>query len=169
MGVSRLFILACLNLLPIAAWAVQASQPIPQGNRIIVEKSKRLMHVYHDKESIVTFRIALGRSPTGRKTCQGDNKTPEGHYHLTGHNPRSNYYKALKISYPSAADRERARKKGCDPGGDIMIHGLENGFGWVGRTHRSIDWTNGCIAVTNKEMDILYQMIRDGSTIEIRP
>lgn len=162
-------ILLQLILLAPALNAAQKSINIPQGNRIIVEKSKRLMHVYHDNESIVTFRIALGKSPQGAKTCQGDNRTPEGHYTIIQHKPNSNYYKALRISYPSASDRERAKRKGCDPGGDIMIHGLENGFGWVGRTHRSIDWTNGCIAITNKEMDILYNMVKDGTGVEIRP
>lgn len=140
-----------------------------EGNRIIIEKSKRLMHVYHNDESIVTFRIALGKSPTGQKMCAGDKRTPEGIYTIIEHKKVSQYYRALKISYPSETDKQRAKKQGCNPGGDIMIHGLENGFSWVGRTHRTIDWTNGCIAITNKEMDILYNMVKDGSTVEIKP
>lgn len=142
---------------------------IPQGNRIVIEKSRHLMHVYHNEESIVTFRIALGRVPSGQKTCAGDKRTPEGFYTITQHKKDSAFYKALRISYPSKEDIARAKSKGCKPGGDIMIHGLQNGFGWMGRTHRTIDWTNGCIAITNNEMDILYAMVADGTTVEIRP
>lgn len=141
---------------------------IPEGNRIVVEKSRRLLHVYHNREAIVTFRIALGKSPVGKKNCMGDNRTPEGYYSIIEHKKNSNFYRALRISYPNAADRARAQKMGCNPGGNIMIHGLENGFGWVGRTHRTIDWTNGCIAITNKEMKILYDMVKDGTTVEIK-
>jgi murein L,D-transpeptidase YafK len=144
-------------------------QEIPTGNRIVVEKSKRLMHVYNNQQAIITFRIALGKQANGAKTCQGDNRTPEGIYTIIEHKKKSKYYRALKISYPSNADKQRAKNKRCNPGGDIMIHGLENGYGWVGRAHRSVDWTNGCIAITNEEMDILYKMVSNGSSIEIKP
>ena len=165
----KLTTLLCLIFLTGHCFAETNATVISGGNRIIVEKSKRLMHVFYNNEAIVTFHIALGRSPIGQKNCLGDNRTPEGMYTIVAHSSQSNYHKALKLSYPSASDRERARKKGCHPGGDIEIHGLQNGFGWVGRTHRSVDWTNGCIAITNKEIDILYQMVKDGTTVEIRP
>ena len=162
-----LYLNICLSLASISCLA--KSVDIPEGNRIVVEKSRRLLHVYHNRDAIVTFRIALGKSPTGAKTCMGDNRTPEGYYTITEHKKNSSFYRALRISYPNASDRARARQQGCDPGGNIMIHGLENGFGWVGRTHRTIDWTNGCIAITNKEMNILYNMVKDGTTVEIKP
>lgn len=149
--------------------ALAKSMEIPQGNRIVIEKSRHLMHVYFNKESIVTFRIALGRAPVGQKTCAGDKRTPEGLYTIIEHKKDSGFYRALRISYPSATDIARAKSKGCNPGGNIMIHGLQNGFSWVGGTHRTVDWTNGCIAITNKEMDILYAMVKDGTTVEIKP
>jgi murein L,D-transpeptidase YafK len=162
-----LYLLPCL--LVVGASASVKPMEIPQGNRIVVEKSRHLMHVYHDKESIVTFRIALGRQPVGQKNCAGDNRTPEGIYTITEHKKDSAFYRALRISYPSAQDIARAKSKGCNPGGNIMIHGLKNGYGWAGRTHRTVDWTNGCIAITNQEMDILYNMVKDGATVEIKP
>ena len=113
--------------------------------------------------------MALGRNPVGPKTCQGDNRTPEGIYAVTEHKRDSGFYRALRLSYPAPVDYARAAKMGCEPGGDIMIHGLENGYGWVGTAHRSADWTRGCVAVTNEEMDTLWTWIPDGTVVEIRP
>ncbi len=160
-----LYLIMCL----FCTSAFAQKMDIPQGNRIVVEKSRHLMHVYYNQESIVTFRIALGREPVGQKNCAGDKRTPEGIYSITEHKKDSGFYRALRISYPSEKDIARAKSKGCSPGGNIMIHGLQNGFSWVGRTHRTVDWTNGCIAITNNEMDILYNMVKDGATVEIKP
>lgn len=118
---------------------------------------------------IRTYRVALGGTPVGAKEQQGDHKTPEGHYILDRRNPKSQFYKAMHISYPNEQDRRKAKKKGTSPGGDIMIHGLPNGMGSLGAAHRAVDWTDGCIAVTNSEIDEIWELVADGTPIEIKP
>lgn len=139
------------------------------ADRVVVEKAKRLMTLYKNNQEIAQFHVAIGQDPVGQKNCRGDNRTPEGQYSIVRRKADSNFYRALQLSYPSPADIERAKKFGCEPGSNIMIHGLENGYGWVGRTHRSVDWTNGCVAVTNEEMDKLWELVKDGTQVEIRP
>lgn len=138
-------------------------------DRIVVEKSKRSMHLCGGPEIVKTYKIALGRNPIGHKQKQGDCRTPEGQYKISGKNPKSRYYKSLHISYPNHQDRSCAKKNCVNPGGDIMIHGLAKGFAWVGKTHHLRDWTQGCIAVTNEEMDEIFKSTQVGATIEIRP
>ncbi len=138
------------------------------ADRVVIEKSKRTLTAYSGKNVIASYRVALGREPLGPKTCKGDYRTPEGHYKVIGRNPLSNYYRSLTLNYPNAEDIANARKIGCNPGGNIVIHGLENGYDWVGRTHCSVDWTSGCVAVTNQEMDRLWQIIPVGTPVEIR-
>ncbi len=140
-----------------------------RADRVVIEKSRRLLSVYRQGHLLGSFKVALGRSPVGPKTCQGDNKTPEGVYTVTEHKRDSDFYHALRLSYPSSEDITRAKAQGCTPGGDIMIHGLENGYGWVGTAHQSADWTRGCIAVTNEEMDRLWTWVLDNTVVEIRP
>jgi murein L,D-transpeptidase YafK len=118
---------------------------------------------------VKTYRIALGAAPVGPKERQGDHKTPEGTYFISGRNANSQYHRSLRVSYPSAEDRARAAKRGVSPGGDIMIHGLPNGYGWVGRGHLSKDWTEGCIAVTDPEIEEIWSLVADGTPVEIRP
>lgn len=96
-------------------------------------------------------------------------ETPEGNYVLDWRNPRSKFHRSIHVSYPSASDIAKAREEGVHPGGDIMIHGLQNGLGWIGRFHRLMDWTDGCIAVTDAKMDEIWRAIPDGTPIEIRP
>lgn len=139
-----------------------------QIDRILVVKSKRLLHVYKDKKLIKTYQIALGSAPVGHKEFEGDGKTPEGIYTINDKNPNSSYYLNLGISYPNEADKVHASKFGKSPGGDIKIHGLKNGLGFIGKLHREIDWTQGCIAVTNEEIDELYKAVPIGTEIEIR-
>lgn len=139
-----------------------------QIDRILVEKSKRLLHVYKDKKLIKTYQIALGSNPVGHKEFEGDGKTPEGIYTINDKNPNSSYYLNLGISYPNERDIQNAKNAGKSPGGDIKIHGLKNGLGFIGKLHREIDWTQGCIAVTNEEMDELYKAVPIGTEIEIR-
>jgi murein L,D-transpeptidase YafK len=112
------------------------------------------------------YKIALGRNPVGPKTHKGDHKTPEGEYVVDAN---SRFYRALHISYPNESDRERARKEGRDPGGDVEIHGIENGLGWIGKLHRSFDWTDGCVALTDPEMDEVWRSVAVGTAVEIRP
>jgi murein L,D-transpeptidase YafK len=113
--------------------------------------------------------VALGGDPIGPKTRQGDHKTPEGVYVLDFRNAHSQFYKSIHISYPSEHDRVLARQKGVSPGGDVFVHGLPNGYGAIGAAHRLRDWTDGCIAVTNEEIDEIWKAVPDGTQIEIRP
>lgn len=136
---------------------------------IVVHKNSRKMYVYMEGEWVKTYRIALGSNPVGRKRCSGDCKTPEGVYYIDDKNPFSDYHKNLGISYPNDRDKERARRLGKSPGGDIKIHGLPNGKGYLGRSHRVVDWTEGCIAVTNEEIDELYTHVEIGTPIYIFP
>jgi murein L,D-transpeptidase YafK len=137
-------------------------------DRIIVEKSARKLSVFQAGKRIKTYRVALGRNPIGHKQQEGDMRTPEGVYTINGRNPNSDYHLSLRISYPSDADNASAASRGVPAGFDIMIHGITNGRGWIGAFHRWKDWTAGCIAVTDKEMEELWRVVPDGAVIEIR-
>lgn len=139
------------------------------ANRIIVEKSEHLMYVMAGDSILAKFSIALGANPKGHKHQEGDERTPEGLYVLDYKNSDSSFYKSIHISYPNAEDVKAAEVAGVDPGGQIMIHGQRNGFGWLARITQRSDWTDGCIAITDAEMDRLWKLVRVGTTIEIRP
>lgn len=139
------------------------------ADRILVEKAERKLSIFRDGKLLKTYRVALGRNPIGTKEQEGDMKTPEGIYQIDNRNPNSDYHLALHISYPSAEDNARAAARGVNAGFDIMIHGLPNGKGWMGAVHRQTDWTAGCIAVTDEEIEELWHAVPDGTTIEIRP
>ena len=146
--------------------------PLPAGttiDRIVVEKSARRLSIFREANQIKTYRIALGANPVGAKQQEGDIKTPEGIYEIDGRNPQSNFHLALHISYPSDVDDVRASARGVSAGSDIMIHGIQNGHGWIGVFHRWKDWTAGCIALTDEEIEELWRVTPDGTTIEIRP
>jgi len=138
-------------------------------DQVLVVKSHRTLSLISDGEVLRTYKVALGGSPVGAKEQQGDHKTPEGHYVLDRRNAKSRFYKSIHVSYPNDQDKQKASQRGVASGGDIMIHGLPNGFGWLGSTHRARDWTDGCIAVTNAEMDEIWKLVPDGTPIEIRP
>lgn len=138
-------------------------------DRVLVLKSARKLQLLHGKDVVKEYRVALGNSPTGAKERQGDGKTPEGNYVIDFRNRNSLFHRSLHISYPSAVDRARAKKLGVDPGGDVFIHGLMNGYGWIGAAHRTKDWTLGCIAVTNEEIEEIWRLVPDGTPVEIRP
>ena len=140
-----------------------------RADLVVVSKKRREMVLLRGESVLRTYRIALGREPVGPKRQEGDGRTPEGRYVIDRRNAKSKYHLSLHISYPDAADVARAREAGVDPGGDIMIHGLPNGFGWLGSLHRTLDWTDGCIAVTDQEMDEIWQSVDDGTPIEIKP
>lgn len=120
-------------------------------------------------EILKTYKVALGRNPIGQKMQRGDKKTPEGTYYLDRRTANSKFHRALHISYPNAADIRKARALGVSPGSDVMIHGLPKGFDDLGETHRTIDWTKGCIALTNDEIDEIWRLVPDGTPIEIKP
>lgn len=136
---------------------------------IKVDKSERKLLVYSKGRLIKGYKISLGKNPNGAKEYQGDNKTPEGVYHITAKNPNSMAYKNLGISYPNKEDIRRAETLGKPTGGDIKIHGMMNDLGFVGSIHSLFDWTNGCIAVTNDEIDELFKYVKIGTTIAIVP
>ncbi|MBS1774484.1 MAG: L,D-transpeptidase family protein [Bacteroidetes bacterium] len=136
---------------------------------IVVKKDTRMMYVFEHGKLLKTYRIALGLEPKGRKHIQGDMRTPEGLYRINNKNPFSDYHKNLGISYPNAADKANATKLGKSPGGDVKIHGLPKGQGYIGSAHRLKDWTHGCIAITNEEIDELYSHVSVGIPINILP
>ncbi len=127
------------------------------------------MTLFREGEVLKTFKVALSRVPIGAKEREGDHKVPEGLYVVDAKNAHSKFHLALHISYPNAADRERARKLGVKPGGNIEIHGLGSNFGWVGSLHREVDWTDGCIAVTNSEIEEIWPLVPVGTPVEILP
>ena len=141
----------------------------PKVDKVIVVKSKRVMMLLNNSSIVRTYRIALGKQPVGTKVRKGDHKTPEGSYTLVSRNPKINYHLSIKISYPNESDARNAKKLGVPPGGEIRIHGLPQGLGDLGELHRRWDWTEGCIAVTNSEMDEIWQLVSDGTPIEIKP
>jgi murein L,D-transpeptidase YafK len=116
-----------------------------------------------------TYKVALSREPVGAKEREGDHKVPEGEYMVDSKNSHSRFHLALHISYPNAFDREKARKLGVRPGGNIEIHGLGSSYSWVGSQQRQVDWTDGCIAVTNAEIEEIWPMISVRTPVEIRP
>lgn len=119
--------------------------------------------------TLKSYRVSLGGQPVGPKHQQGDHKTPEGDYFVDAKNPHSQFHMALHLSYPNAQDRAWARKAGVNPGGDVEIHGLGKGYGWIGPAQKLSDWTDGCIAVTNGEIEEIYKLISVGTRVEIRP
>lgn len=147
---------------PMAAAAVQA-------DAIEVLKSAREMRLLREGWVLRSYPIALGGAPAGPKRQEGDERTPEGVYRIDWRNPNSVAHLSLHISYPDAEDRARARAAGVAPGGSIMIHGLPNGWGFFGALHRRLDWTDGCIGVTNAEMREIWALVPDGTPIRIAP
>lgn len=135
---------------------------------LVVKREHRLVLI--DGRTVVkSYSVALGRGGLAPKQRQGDHRTPEGGYKIDGRNKASRFYRALHISYPDDDDRERARKLGVDPGSDIEIHGLPNGLGWLGSLLIRFDWTDGCIAVTDAEMDQIWALVPNGTPVEIAP
>ena len=138
-------------------------------DRILIEKNARRLMLISQGEVLKSYNIALGGNPIGPKERQGDNKTPEGTYVIDGRNKDSRFHLSLHISYPNERDRNRAKELGVSPGGDIMIHGIKNGFSWVGDAHTAVDWTKGCIAVTDEEIEEISKLAPNGTIVEIRP
>lgn len=148
-----------------------ATSTSPYVDRVLVKKSERTMELHKDGAVYRTYRISLGDQPRGHKFQEGDERTPEGNYVLDWRNPNSSFYKSIHVSYPNDLDRTVARSLGVSPGGMIMIHGLPN---WLSsprlaEEYRRTDWTDGCIAVGNEEMDEIWRLVRDGTPITILP
>lgn len=154
-----------------AAPPVSAPSPpvlATKADRVVVLKERRTLLLMKGETELARFTVALGKNPAGAKRLAGDKRTPEGRYVLDWHNPFSQFYRSIHISYPNATDKAWAQKNGVSPGGDIMIHGQPKSFAQLGN-YVVTDWTDGCIAVTNHEMDLIWSMVDDNTPIEIRP
>jgi murein L,D-transpeptidase YafK len=141
--------------------------PSAMADKVVVLKSYRRLLLMRGDEVLKTYIVSLGGNPIGPKIRQGDNKTPEGSYILDRHNTNSQYHRSIHISYPNAGDLARAKKLGVPAGGELFIHGLPNDF--RGHSEALGDWTEGCIAVTNAEIDEIWRAVADGTPIEIKP
>lgn len=156
--------------LPVLLAAAAFCRPAEAGVDLVrVFKAERRLELIDGGTIMRSYSIALGGNPVGHKQREGDERTPEGTYVLDWRNPKSGYHRSIHVSYPNAADRAAAAARGESPGGDIMIHGQPNGWGWWGWLLQYFDWTNGCIAVTDAGMDEIWALVPDGTRIEIRP
>lgn len=139
------------------------------ADSIVVEKTKHTLTLFQAGFPVRTYQVALGKRPTGDKITIGDGRTPEGVFHIDFRNAQSKYHKSLHISYPDAAHVQRANSLGASAGGDIMIHGLPPAYADLGAAHREYDWTEGCIAVTNTEIEEIWRAVPNGAVIQIKP
>src|SRR5262245_48792502 len=168
------FALTCaLMLCTSPGWSGDRKQPpgpaAVQADQIVIVKSERTLTLLRQQQVLRTYKVALGTEPKGAKTRQGDNRTPEGEYTIDSRNAQSQYHLSLHISYPNAVDRARAAKLRVNPGGDIFIHGLAPSFAYLGPLHRQTDWTLGCVAVTNAEIEEIWSLVPNGTRVEIKP
>jgi len=164
-----IFALACAG---IGAWAQRTSTPLADNVRadlVVVKKSVRVLELYNGSNLIRAYPVSLGAAPVGPKQQEGDGRTPEGKYTLDYRKESSSFHRALHISYPAAADTAAAKARGVMPGGLIMVHGMRNGLGFIGRLHTLVDWTDGCVAVTNDEIEEIWRVVPDGTPITIEP
>lgn len=154
---------------PALAKAVPFAFTAAKADRVIVVKSERKLYLMNGEQVLKVYSVALGRYAMGHKIKKGDSRTPEGVYTLDSRLKESAFYKAIHISYPNVYDAMRAEFLEVDPGGAIMIHGLPNKITAKQVNHPVLDWTQGCIAVTNREIDEIWSLVKDGTEIEIRP
>jgi murein L,D-transpeptidase YafK len=165
-----LLAVAAAALLIAAGWYLFVRETplnLPQLDRIVVHKAERRMELFAGGKLVHTiFAIQLGDAPVGHKLFEGDEKTPEGRYTIDLRNPRSSFHLSLRISYPDQASRDHAARQQRSPGGEIFIHGQPNGLRY-GRMRG--DWTDGCIALTNREIEALWRAVPVGTVVEIRP
>jgi len=141
----------------------------PTADKVVVRKGERELRLVSDGDVFARYRIALGGNPVGHKRKEGDQRTPEGRYTLDWRNDDSDFHRSIHISYPAPRDRRRAAAEGVDPGDNIMIHGLPPKYDWMGENHANADWTDGCIAVSNAEIDRIWKRVPNGTPIVIHP
>ncbi|RCU50468.1 hypothetical protein DU002_08580 [Corallincola holothuriorum] len=132
-----------------------------------VVKSERKMYLFDGSRLIREFDVALGANPKGHKQQEGDERTPEGRYQLDYIKEDSSFYRAMHVSYPNELDKQTAKERGVSPGGLIMVHGQRNRLGWLSLLSQRFNWTNGCIAITNDEMDEFLTLVPVGTVIDI--
>lgn len=162
-------VLAIALIMALAHWPHSALPDATVADRVVVRKADRTLELFAGQRSLRVYPISLGSEPVGAKQAEGDGRTPEGSYVIDHHKESSGYCLSLHISYPDARDRARAQMQGVDPGGLVMIHGLPNHMAFVGRLHRLMDWTRGCIAVTNAEVREIARVVPDGTPVELLP
>jgi murein L,D-transpeptidase YafK len=142
---------------------------IQKADSVLVIKSEKRLYLMDKGKQFASLPVTFGGNPVGHKQSQGDQRTPEGYYTLGYKNANSKFYKSIHISYPNVQDRLNADRQGADPGGDIMIHGQANGWGWAAPIVQLFSWTDGCIALSNSDMDRVWAAVDPGTPIEIRP
>ncbi|HEX7706315.1 MAG TPA: L,D-transpeptidase family protein [Thermoanaerobaculia bacterium] len=169
----RLLVIAVLAVIVgVLVWAHWPTAPLGEGlkaDRVVIRKSSESLALVRDGQVLRSYPVSFGANPVGHKQQEGDERTPEGVYVIDYRKSDSAFHRALHISYPNSDDVERAARSGVDPGGLIMIHGLPNRAPFIGRLHRLVNWTDGCIAVTNREMDQIWAAVDDGTVVEIYP
>lgn len=154
----------------IASLSANIAHAIEQADAVLVKKADRSLLLLREGRVLKQYKIMLGPKSKGPKLMEGDERTPEGHYTLDRKNPNSRFYKSIRVSYPNAFDIERAHKYNVDPGNAIMIHGMKNG--WSEKTKKQalkFNWTDGCIAVADHDMDEIWEAVDVGTPIEIQP
>jgi len=169
--ISAIFLLFVLGGVGVAvrAFAGTEQSKTQMADSVLILKKDHVLELFAGGKVIRTYKVALGRGGLAPKQQEGDARTPEGHYVIDARNADSHYHRALHVSYPNADDRQRAARLGVSPGGAIMIHGLRNGMGLLGVSHRLYDWTLGCVAVTDDEIDEIWDFVPVGTPVEIRP
>ena len=143
--------------------------PIGIADSIVIEKRAHRLTLFHMGRPLRTYLVALGSEPGKDKVSAGDRRTPEGLFSVEARNPFSKFHLALRLSYPDVRHKAIAQQLGVSPGGDIMIHGLPPARSSIGARHRLVDWTNGCIALTDQEIEELWQSVPVGTPVEIKP
>jgi murein L,D-transpeptidase YafK len=159
----RTFI-ACTSLLV----AVMLSAT-PQADKVLIQKSARQLTLFRNGRPFRSYHVSLGSNPKGAKEREGDGRTPEGLYTIDSRNAYSKYHLALHVSYPNAADRARARRLRVRPSGEIMIHGTPNRWRGLRIVFQHTDWTKGCIAVSDSDIEEIWKLVPNGIVVEIRP
>ena len=159
----RILAMLILLLIPTVALGME------KADLVLVIKSDSKLYLKKNGKVLKEYHVAFGENPDGHKQHEGDERTPEGRYVLDYKKKDSAFYKSIHISYPNEADKKRAESAGVNPGGFIMIHGQKNGHGWLSWLTQRFNWTDGCIAVTNSEMDEIWESVDVGTPIEIRP
>ena len=157
------------GLLLIVLWSSTVTAASPVIDQLLVHKHERRLEVISEGQVIRSYRVALGRQPVGHKQQRGDNRTPEGIYHIDWRHHSSNYNLSMHLDYPNLKDRADAWKRGADPGGMIMIHGTPIDQDYPEWFFKGLDWTNGCIALDNANMQELWDLVPDGTRVEVRP
>jgi murein L,D-transpeptidase YafK len=165
--IKYIILLLILGLIGFYFWPESPLDTSKKIDKILIIKHERKLIVFSNGEELKRYKISLGKEPIGKKEFENDKKTPEGLYIINDKNPNSGFHLNLGVSYPNESDKRYAKKLNKNPGGQIKIHGLRNGFGFIGKFHRFFDWTLGCIAVTNREIEELYDNVPKGTEIEI--